>query len=206
MTMDYAIAVSNALLWIAVVCMGAVIWALVRQIGVLHVRLAPVGALVTRSHLRAGDQAPAFDLADLHDTPTRIGGTQANGLHTLLFFLSPTCQVCKTLLPAVKSVAQRERRWLRVVLASDGPRAPHEALVSERGLEKFPYLLSTELGLAYRVSHLPFAVLIDGVGMIRAQGLVNSLEHLESLFEANERGVASLQDHFAKKYQQVEGA
>jgi hypothetical protein len=37
-------------------------------------------------------------------------------------------------------------------------------------------------------------VLLDGAGVVRAKGLVNTREHLESLFEAKERGVASLQD------------
>jgi hypothetical protein len=37
-------------------------------------------------------------------------------------------------------------------------------------------------------------VLIDAAGAIRAQGLVSSREHIESLFEARERGVGSLQE------------
>jgi hypothetical protein len=32
---------------------------------------------------------------------------------------------------------------------------------------------------------------------LRARGLVNSREHLESLFEAKRLGVASIQDYFA---------
>ena len=43
------------------------------------------------------------------------------------------------------------------------------------------------------------AVLIDAEGIIRAKGLVNTREHLESLFEAKERGVASLQEHLARE-------
>jgi hypothetical protein len=92
-----------------------------------------------------------------------------------------------------------------VLLASDGPRHEHEAFVRDRELERFPYLVSTELGLAFAVGRLPFAVLIDeaGVirakglvkaGVIRAKGLVNTREHLESLFEAKEAGVESVQE------------
>ena len=51
-----------------------------------------------------------------------------------------------------------------------------------------------ELGLGYRVGRLPHAVLSDETGVIRSTGLVNSREHIESLFEASERGVASLQE------------
>ena len=44
--MTQALLVSNALLWVLVVVLGLVVVALVRQIGLLHERIAPVGALV----------------------------------------------------------------------------------------------------------------------------------------------------------------
>jgi methylamine dehydrogenase accessory protein MauD len=44
------------------------------------------------------------------------------------------------------------------------------------------------------VAKLPYAVLIDEAGIVRAKGLVNTREHLESLFEAKERGVGSIQE------------
>ena len=84
-----------------------------------------------------------------------------------------------------------------MLLASDGVRKEHESFVSEYRLQRFAYLLSSELGLGYRVGRLPHAVLIDPQGIIRSTGLVNSREHLESLFEADERGVATLQDYMA---------
>jgi methylamine dehydrogenase accessory protein MauD len=94
----------------------------------------------------------------------------------------------------VRSIAREERGWLDVVLASDGPRAEHEPFVVRHALGAFPYVLSAPLGVAYRVGKLPYAVLLDGAGVVRAKGLVNTREHLESLFEAHERGVASIQD------------
>ena len=50
--------------------------------------------------------------------------------------------------------------------------------------------------MAYQVSRLPYAVLIDAQGVLRARGIVNSREHLESLFEAKRLGFASIQDYF----------
>ena len=35
--------------------------------------------------------------------------------------------------------------------------------------------------MTFKVSKLPFAVLLDEAGIIRSKGLVNSREHLESL-------------------------
>jgi methylamine dehydrogenase accessory protein MauD len=112
----------------------------------------------------------------------------------LIFFLSPTCPVCKSLIPTLRSIARSESSWLRILLASDGPRSEHEPFVADQGLTDFPYLLSRELGLAFQVGKLPHAVLLDESGVVRAQGLVNTREHLESLFEAKELGFASVQD------------
>ena len=192
--MNEALLVSNVILWVAVVVLACVVAALARQLGVLYERVAPAGALVLGRGPSVGDAAPAVPVADLVGTTHEIGAPRADGRSTLLFFLSPTCPVCKELLPALRSAARRESEWLDVVLASDGPRDEHVRFVREARLESFPYLLSPALGVAYQVGKLPYAVLIDGAGTLRARGLVNSREHLESLFEANERGVASLQE------------
>ena len=48
------------------------------------------------------------------------------------------------------------------------------------------------------MSRLPYAVLLDERGVIRAKGLVNNREQLESLFNAKEIGVASVQDYLQR--------
>jgi methylamine dehydrogenase accessory protein MauD len=189
-----ALLISNVLLWILVLAMAFVILALVRQIGVLYERVAPVGALMIGSGPKVGEVAPVLNVVDLSGAHSQVGGKYAQGRSILLFFLSPTCPICKTLLPVLKSVARTETRWLDIVLTGDGNRKEHEVFVREHQLERFRYVLSMELGLAYRVAKLPYAVLIDEAGVIRSAGLVNSREHFESLFEASERGVASVQE------------
>lgn len=204
--MTNALIVSNIVLWVAVVILAGIVLALVRQIGVLYERVAPAGALVVGSGPKAGEAAPEFSVTDLAGAVQTIGGKRDDGRSRLLFFLSPTCPVCKTLLPALESIAGSERKWLDVILASDGIKKEHEAFVEEYHLEAFPYLLSAELGIGYRVGRLPHAVLIDGEGVIRSTGLVNSREHLESLFEASERGVSSLQEYMAAQADEEEVA
>ena len=68
-----------------------------------------------------------------------------------------------------------------------------ERLVREHKLEGFPYVVSPVVGMTYQVGKLPYAVLIDELGIVRAKGLVNSREHLESLLVAKETGYASIQ-------------
>jgi methylamine dehydrogenase accessory protein MauD len=194
--MNEALIVSNVVLWVLVVVLSGVVLALTRQVGLLHERVAPAGALVTGGGPRPGEVAPVLELEDWSGHPLQLGGRDPEGRATLLFFLSPTCPVCRTLLPLLEPVARAEGRRVRCVLASDGPRTEHAAFVHRHGLET-RYVLSTELGLAYQVGRLPHAVLIDAEGVVRARGLVNTREHLESLFEAEARGVASLQELLA---------
>jgi methylamine dehydrogenase accessory protein MauD len=193
--MTDALLVSNLVLWAIVVLLAGVVAALVRQVGVLYERVAPAGALVLPQSPTVGTAAPVIEAEDLAGVRCTIGAPVPSGRSTLVFFVSPTCPVCRQLLPALRSIARVEAPWLDVVLASDGPRAEHEAYVTRERLADFRYVLSAPLGVAYRVGKLPYAVLVDGAGIVRGAGLVNSREHLESLFEAMERGVGSIQDY-----------
>ena len=192
-----ALAISNLVLWVLVLVLSTVVLALARQLGVLHERIAPAGALMLNRGLTVGEPAPVLGLADLDGRAHRLGSPRADGRSTLLLFVSPSCPVCKSLLAAVKSSASDERSWMDVILASDGDRSEQLEFVRAQGLNGVPYIVSSALGLAYQVSRLPFAALLDEQGILRARGLVNSREHLESLFEAKRLGVASLQEYFS---------
>lgn len=191
--MTQALIASNIVLWIVVLLLGAVVFALIRQIGVLHERLGPVGALMMDRGPAVGDRAPMFELRDLGERPVKIGGIQEQGKSTLLFFLSPTCPVCGSLMPMLKDVAREESRWLRLLFASDGDLEEQRGAVRRYGLEDYPYVVSSDLGMAFQIGKLPYAVIIDGEGQIAAKGLVNSREHIDSLFQAAELKVPSIQ-------------
>lgn len=195
--MSITFTISQILLWTLVLALALCVIALARQIGILYERVAPMGALMTDSGPAVGVPAPTLELPTLSGQQLIVG--QASAKSTLLFFLSPTCPVCKKLLPIIKRIARDESTWLNVVLASDGEQPEHLAFYRKAGLEAFPYILSTELGMRYRVSRLPYAVLIDEQGILRAKGLVNSREQLESLFTAKEIGVASVQAYIAEQ-------
>jgi methylamine dehydrogenase accessory protein MauD len=192
-----ALAISNTVLWVLVLVLTAIVLALVRQVGVLHERIAPAGALMLNRGPAVGEPAPVVEVADLEGHAHQLGSARADGRSTLLLFVSPSCPVCKTLLPAIKSSRQDERAWMDVILASDGDAGEQREFVRAQGLDGIPYVVSAALGLAYQVSRLPFAALLDEQGILRARGLVNSREHLESLFEAKRLGIASLQEYFS---------
>lgn len=189
-----ALIISNVLLWALLVGLAAIVLALVRQVGVLHERIAPAGALLLKRGLKVGDPVPVMALTDVSGRNVTIGAASDRGKCTLLVFLSPTCPICKVLLPVLKSSRARESRWLELILASDGQEEEHRRFVATYGLGEIPYVLSADLGMSFQVERLPLAAIIDERGVLRARGLINSREHLESLFEAKRLGVASLQE------------
>ncbi len=195
--MDWLV-VSNIVLWIGFLAMVLVNLALVRQIGVLYERVAPAGALMMNQQLAVGSPAPEVRVSDL-DGRALVAGAKVEGKSQLLFFLSPDCPICNELTPALKSAARAERDWLQVILASDGEEYDHRGYVERKGLEAFPYVVSEILGKTYGVAKLPYAVLIDEQGSIASMGIINSREHLDSLFEAKELKVASIQDYMNKR-------
>jgi methylamine dehydrogenase accessory protein MauD len=198
-----ALLISQIVLWIVVVALSLACLALTRQLGVLHERIAPMGALALNRRLAGGSPAPALSLQTLTGSTLTVGGLGAateSRQCQLIFFLSPSCPVCKTLLPVLKSIRERERAWLAILLASDGGEiASHREFVQRHGLEEFPYVLSQTLGMTYGISRVPYAVLIDEQGMVSALGLVNSREQLESLFEARRLGKPTLQEYLHER-------
>lgn len=189
---------SQILLWTAVVVQALLIAALARQVGILHERIAPAGALTLHQKVEVGEVASPMTLTTIEGAPIEIGGKR-EGRSQLLFFASPDCPVCKTLLPVVRSAANAEADWLDIVVAGDGTKAEYQRLRDNHGLDRVPMVLSEAVGRAFGVSKLPYAVLLDENGRVASLGLVNSREHLESLFEAKERGVASIQEFLARR-------
>lgn len=192
--------VLSVLCFVVLVLILAVI-ALARQIGILHTRLAPAGALMTTAGPKVGDKAPALSIPDINGKPVAIGaGPSEAGMvrkPQLILFVSPSCPICKELVPVAKSMARAEK--LSLVFGSDGGQLnKHQNYVAKMGLEDYPYVVSLELGMKFEVGKLPYAVLIDQHGVLRSKGLVNSREHLESLVTSMQSGYESIQDYLVK--------
>lgn len=194
--MTEALVVSNVLLWGLVIVLALAVLALARQVGVLHERVAPAGALLPTTGPKVGERTHPAVYRDLAGAEVAVGGPAADGRATLVLWVSPTCPVCRTLVPTALSMARAE--GLRLVFASDGDRLEqHRAYAEDLRIGAHAYVVSQALGVGYAVSKLPFAVLIGADGVLRSKGLVNTREHLESLVESMRTGIASLQDYVA---------
>jgi methylamine dehydrogenase accessory protein MauD len=139
------------------------------------------------------EAAPQVTASDRNGRPVNFG--YAGEKNQLLFFLSPTCPICKSLLPAIKSIAKEQADRLDVVFISDGDMDAQQKLIREHKLEDATYVVGPEVGMTYQIGKLPYAALIDKTGTLRAKGLVNSREHLDSLFEVEHLKKATLQEY-----------
>jgi methylamine dehydrogenase accessory protein MauD len=179
--------------------LAVLLFGLARQVGILHERIAPMGAMASDQGPVVGEPSPRLAVTTLIGDRLLLGGPSAAERSRLLLFVAPTCPVCKKLLPIARSFAHAER--LEVVLVGDGDEAEQRSMIREFGLEGVPYVNSPEVGMTFHVGKLPYAVLIDAAGVIRAKGLVNNREHLESLLVAEETGFGTIQAYLSAKRQ-----
>lgn len=145
--------VSYALLWLAVLFLSVIVVALLRQVGVLHARLQPLGVHPAGEGPDVGTAAPPVPGADYERAAV-----------TLVAFTSPTCTVCHELSPSLRAL-QQQYDDVRVVEVSLDERA-HVPVFT-----------------AFSVRSTPYLVAVGGDGMVRGAGVANSLEQAEVLLE-----------------------
>ena len=146
--------------WLLVVVLCVVVVALARQVGTLHLRLGPRGALEVDAEGPALGEAPPPRPAGLDGGGrAMLGGP---GAPRLVLFVSPTCPICEEVKPSVPAAA-----------SSAGLSAQ---LVHDPDAERW-----------WNVPGTPFAVVLDQTGVVRAKGTVNNLEQLEGLVDTAER-------------------
>lgn len=167
-------------LWALVLFQGAVIFVLLRQLGIIYLGTARG---VAGDGLAVGERAPEFVLPDLDGREVALAGLR--GLPLLLIFGSPSCGPCRALVPDLNAFAQERRGQLRVVFLSRGNQEAARRFARETDA-RVPVAVHPDEALAdrYRVRVTPFAFLLDGEGVIRAKGLANNREHLELLLHA----------------------
>jgi methylamine dehydrogenase accessory protein MauD len=185
-------------LWALVLLLILAFAVLARQIGLLHRRLAPVGARMMNIGPDLGEVIATRVVTDIFGRQIDIGGPKSKP--TLLVFLAATCSSCAELAPALRSLWKNERRQIDfVIIAVTGDEDGNRNFVREHGLDDIPYVVSGELGLAYKVVNPPYGVLLNKAGVVTAKGITNHLEHLESLLNAGELEEPSFDSYMRKR-------
>lgn len=174
-------AISYVMLWLLVLVLSLVVVSLARQIGTLHLRLAPRGALeVDAEGPNLGEASEPVVVRAPGGELVAVGGP---GDPQLLLFVSPGCSLCRDVLPALP-VAARTGGMMPIVISDSD--AMHPA--APAGV---PGVVAPEVARAYGVPGTPYAVALDAIGIVRAKGLVNNLEQLEGLVDTAHRRLES---------------
>ena len=190
-----ALVIAQVVSWIVIVAFGLALIALARQVGILHVRVAPAGALATAGGKTVGDDTKGLVGTDLAGQEIVLGGPMKGTPLRLLMFVSAQCPLCKGLIPVAKSFAQHERIALTFV-GDDEPEV-QTRMIAQHDLQAFTFINDGAVGRTLGVSKLPFAVMLGEGGEVLSKGLVNSREHLESLIVAHEMGIGTVQEYIA---------
>jgi methylamine dehydrogenase accessory protein MauD len=193
--METMFVTSYITLWVIVLLLIFAFGMLARQIGLLHMRMAPVGARMTSDGPEIDEVAPRVFL---EEQLIEVGGPQSKP--TLLVFVSAGCPSCSELAPHLLRLWKDEGGRINFVLASlTKDKEANEEFVAAHGLGSLPYITSPDVSTAYKIHNAPYGVLIDKDGMVRAKGLVNTMEHLESLLNAVEVGEPTLESYMRKR-------
>jgi methylamine dehydrogenase accessory protein MauD len=185
--------ISQVISWIVILALATALLALARQVGILHMRVAPAGALTTAAGPAVGGTVSPIEAHALDGSPVRIGGAAPGTPLRLLMFVSAQCPLCKALIPMARAFAKSER--VEITFIGDDEAEAQQAMIARHDLHAYRFVNGPEVGRAFEVSKLPYAVLLDERGTLLSKGLVNSREHLESLVIAHEMGIGSVQDY-----------
>jgi methylamine dehydrogenase accessory protein MauD len=165
-------------LWVGVVVLGVLVVALAREVGALHLRLGPRGALeIDTEGPELGAQVPPLVGTALDGRPVRIGGP---GAARLYLFASPTCGLCRDVLPAMPALL---RRGVEGAVVAEAPTRDLESW-GRLGIE---VVSSPESFVAYAVPGTPYAVVVDERGVVAAKGTPNDPSQLEGLLDTARR-------------------
>jgi methylamine dehydrogenase accessory protein MauD len=196
--MNTMLLISYLTLWGVVLLLVFALAVLARQIGVLHERVGPKGARMTHVGPEIGEVMPARLVTDMSGRALELGGTRAKPL--LLTFMSATCQSCSDVAPALRALWKNERKRFDFAMISvAGTEEENREFVARFELEDIPYVFSRDLGMAFKVLSPPYSLLLDTSGAVKAKGLVNRREHLESLLNAAEMNAPTMETYMAKQ-------
>lgn len=167
---------SYVVLWVLVAVLGIAVVALARQVGILHLRLGPRGALeIDEEGPPLGEAPEPIEAMDLDGRTLVVAGP---GGDRFLLFVSPGCPLCHEVLPSVKAIARSA--GLAAVVVADVAEDDARPVYGRRDIGA-PVVAGPEIASAFRVPGTPYAVVLDGSGTVVAKGTVNNLEQVEGL-------------------------
>lgn len=179
MSVPWMIAVVSLWVLLAVVALGMI--ALARQVGLLHLRVKPLGAGGVEGGPPVGSVVTIPELTSLRSRRVAVVDENRIGL---VLFVSSTCGLCKAALAGAARLGRVESKLLLTVAVDDDSHAGLQYL------EQYGFrdgIAASEIAILDS-GNRPYAVALTHEGVVLASGAVNTLDQLEALVDlARER-------------------
>lgn len=190
--------VSDLALLVVIGGLAVVVLVLARQIGVLHERTAPAGALLQRA-----GEVKRIDLAELQ-VENLVGETlnlqrMSSGQGLSLLFVGPDCPVCRSLLPHFEPNFA-DLTTVCCWVGNAQPKAEQMLYADRHGLDKARYLVTPQLGINLQVMQIPTLVIVDTDGNVVVREKLRGPKQLAQLAaRLRLQGALRLQDSGPRK-------
>lgn len=184
MSTPWIIAVVSLWVLLAIVALGVI--ALARQVGLLHLRVKPVGAGGGNTGPPIGSAVVIPEIESLRSKRLHLIGADGVGV---VLFVSSGCGLCKPVLEGAARLRSVEE-GLALTVAVDGGQGELEYL-TRHGFEDG---VAADALANLDSGNRPYAVAVSGMGVVLEGGAVNTLEQLENMVDLAKRRLASEED------------
>jgi hypothetical protein len=181
--------ISVILLGVICVLNTVAVVALIRQVGVLHLRIQPVAGLTGAGGPEYGSELKL---------PARLGelARRDDAGRFLIAFVSPTCGICGPLTASFGRIARSAAADTAVLLVVDASEHDAADYVRAKGVSFLPYI-GDKASFNDNVPGAPWAVVTDGSGKVIASGGVNTLDNIEEMLDRAGELIANPPDQAA---------
>ncbi len=174
---------SYFVLWGFFLAQSVLILVVLRQIGLLHLRIRPAGARIISAGADIGDQAPPITLTDIDDASRTLTVSTHMDQDVLLLFASPNCSSCAGLMPSLKPLIRQTKGKVLWAVVTYGDHVACTHFRRKYGLTYVLYAISPEAAAKFKIGLTPYVFSIRKDGVVLSKGVANHVEHLESILQ-----------------------
>ncbi|MEM7570992.1 MAG: hypothetical protein AAF337_14475 [Pseudomonadota bacterium] len=175
-----ALAIAQGALWVVVLVMLLMVLGLMRQVGTLLERVSPAGISADKAAaLAIGDAVPHRTLAGFSGANVAIGGALKDKAQ-LIVFVSPQCDVCKSISPMIARLSHsgRTRFTTTLAVAHDGLEDASTYAAASPDVEA---VSAKEIASTFGAVQLPHVVIIREDGRLETSAPAASSKAFEEL-------------------------
>lgn len=172
--------VLQVILAVGLFFVALLLFAMVRQIGVITQRLPKIEDAEEAGPLEPGTMLP------LREFTTYQAKSQilfAPGMHggAVLVIASFSCPACQLLLRGLRGCPDDVRRGIILFMLDNEIERRYQKRIHKTGLEDYPIVEALDLSRSFRIRRAPFAYVVDGEGIVREATALASLDDLVTL-------------------------